>query len=281
MSGLNEGDGAEVWAVPSIARRMEEPFCGADGHHADEPSPFVAGSRLGTLRAICGVKRLRPDAGRTGVSAMWKGPIEAPVAIDALGVRGDVQADREHHGGPEKAVYALAGAEVDHWASELGLDQPGMLGENLVIDGDLDDLELGARIRIEGVPGPAGEDRSVVLVAMSLRNPCGTLARGVGRDDFHFEFAARNRVGILFAVEREGVIEAGAPIEVLSTPGHGVSARRWFAHHDPRDARAILEREAAGALRIAEATRPYLLKAVAEAWSGPGPSPHCASFRVP
>ncbi|WP_115727819.1 MOSC domain-containing protein [Actinomyces culturomici] len=262
MNSLNPTDGSDLVCSPTLARRIDEPFAGADGRNAGEPSPFVAGSELGRLRAICAVVRLRPDAGKAGVSAMEKGPIDGPVAIDALGVRGDLQGDRYHHGGPDKAVYALAGSEVDHWAAELGLDHPGLLGENLVVDGDLDDLEPGSRIRIEGVPGPNGEDRSVLLEARSIRNPCSTLARGVARPGFAAEFASRNRVGILFSVLREGVVEAGARITVESVPGHGVTCRRWFAHHDPSDAALILASEERSDMEIAPALRPYLLRSV-------------------
>ena len=42
--------------------------------------------------------------GRPARSAIWKQPINGPVAVRGVNLEGDDQADREAHGGPDKAV---------------------------------------------------------------------------------------------------------------------------------------------------------------------------------
>ena len=59
------------------------------------------------LVAVCVVHQLRPDAGN-GVTAIDKRPVDGRVRIGRYGVRADVQADRKHHGGLDKALYAYA-----------------------------------------------------------------------------------------------------------------------------------------------------------------------------
>jgi MOSC domain-containing protein YiiM len=59
------------------------------------------------------------------------------VAVRALGLDGDEQADLEVHGGPEKAVYAYAAAHFPDWAARFP-NRPfhgGAMGENLTIAG--------------------------------------------------------------------------------------------------------------------------------------------------
>lgn len=273
-----ETDGAEILVDPPLARRVAERHSGADGCHRDEPVGFAAGDQVGLVEAVCLIRRRRPDAGRAGWSAMAKGPVPR-AQVGALGLVGDRQADRDHHGGPDKAVYAMDAAEVDHWLAVMPGLQVGGMGENLTIRSaagsqtGIDDLELGARLWVgpaETFPGasrPWQGTCGLVLRVTGVRNPCPTFARGMGRGDWIQVFSARNRVGVYFAVEAEGTVTAGSEVRVWTTPGHGVSCRRWFAHHDPRDAQALLAAESAGRMVLAGFTRAYVV-AAAEQDSG-------------
>lgn len=74
--------------------------------------------------------------GRPAVSAIWKSPVTGRVAAKGLNVPGDAQADRQAHGGPDKAVYAYAIEDMRWWGDELGRSlEYGELGENLTTDG--------------------------------------------------------------------------------------------------------------------------------------------------
>ncbi|WP_372594786.1 MOSC domain-containing protein, partial [Actinotalea sp.] len=104
---------------------------------------------LGIVTHVCRVAALHGDESPEGVTAIDKQPVDGPVAVGPFGVRGDVQASRRHHGGPDKAVYAVDEAEAEHWAAELGREiTPGLFGENLRVRGPVDDAEIGERWRV-------------------------------------------------------------------------------------------------------------------------------------
>jgi len=256
-------DGSGIELTTPLARRLDRPHAGADGRHRDEPSPFHEGDLVGAVAAVCAVSRLRPDAGEAGVSAIHKAPLDGPVTVNRLGIVLDQQADRAHHGGLHKALYALDAVEQRHWAAVLGGARPGALGENLVIEpataGGIDDVELGA---VLSIGEPHGDGLRVRVTG--VRNPCPTFARGVGRGDWVDVFSARNRVGVYLEVLKEGTVRVGDRVRVACSPGHRVTCARWFAHHDPRDAQALLNSEAFGNCVLAPFTKKYVQAAAHE-----------------
>ena len=252
-------DGSGLALTRELARVLGEPHAGADGRHRDEPSPFHDGDLVGTVSAVCTVQRLRPDAGPAGVSAIHKGAVDGPVEVGRTGILTDEHGDRAHHGGADKALYVMSAAEQRHWSQVLGGIEPGRLGENLLIEGDIDDVEIGAILSL-GDPSAGG----LRVRVTGVRNPCATFARGVGRADWVEVFSARNRVGVYLAVLNEGVVQAGDEVRMVSSPGHRVTGRRWFAHHDPRDAQRLLNSEIFGNCVIAPFTRKYVSAAAHE-----------------
>ncbi|EGF53784.1 MOSC domain protein [Actinomyces sp. oral taxon 170 str. F0386] len=252
-------DGSGLVLTRELARVLGEPHAGADGRHHDEPSPFHDGDLVGTVSAVCAVRRLRPDAGPAGVSAIHKGAVDGPVEVGRTGIVIDEHGDRAHHGGTDKALYVMSASEQRHWSQVLGGIEPGRLGENLLIEGDIDDVEIGAILSI-GDPAAGG----VRVRVTGVRNPCATFARGVGRADWVEVFSARNRVGVYLAVLNEGAVQAGDEVRVVASPGHRVTCRRWFAHHDPRDAQGLLNSEIFGNCVIAPFTKKYVRAAAHE-----------------
>ena len=252
-------DGSGLALTRELARVLGEPHAGADGRHRDEPSPFHDGDLVGTVSAVCTVQRLRPDAGPAGVSAIHKGAVDGPVEVGRTGILTDEHGDRAHHGGTDKALYVMSAAEQRHWSQVLGGIEPGRLGENLLIEGNIDDVEIGAILSL-GDPSAGG----LRVRVTGVRNPCATFARGVGRADWVEVFSARNRVGVYLAVLNEGVVQAGDEVRMVSSPGHRVTCRRWFAHHDPRDAQGLLNSEIFGNCVIAPFTRKYVSAAAHE-----------------
>ncbi|WP_084355554.1 MOSC domain-containing protein [Actinomyces radicidentis] len=248
-------DGTDLEPLP-LARVLGAPHACADGRHKNEPSPFHDGDVVGTVTAVCAVVATRPDAGAAGESSINKAPVDGPVEVHRLGVVRDHQSDSAHHGGPDKALYLLDAAEQEHWAGVLPGLTPGRLGENLLIApgpaGGIDDVEIGAILTIGD---PATGIRARVT---GVRNPCPTMARGVGRSDWVETFSERARVGVYLSVLRNGTIQAGDEVRLMVSPGHRVTCTRWFAHHDPRDAQAMLNSEIFGNCVLAPFTRKYV-----------------------
>lgn len=210
------------------------------------PVALETGAFAGEILAVCVVHQLHPDLGTVGVTAIDKRAVDGPVKVGKLGVYGDVQADRKHHGGVDQALYALAQEEIDYW--EETLDRPfpaGMFGENLRVSGPVDDVEIGARVRVG----------SVILEATGTRTPCATFARWIGHATMVMEFSQREKPGVYFKVVTTGRIAAGDRMEVISTPRHGVSCARWYRYGHPQDARRLLwahEYEGSEGFRLCE-----------------------------
>ena len=184
--------------------------------------------RLGRLRSVqIGTARPSEIAGREMMTAYHKHPVAGTVAVRALGLEGDEQADLSVHGGPSKAVYAYpfehyafwrtvrAQAGVAGWHDE---PPPGLLGENLTLEGLLEiDVWIGDLLRFP----------DCALAVSEPRYPCFKLDAAMG-----FRHASKMMVqsgfcGFYLAVRRPGTLAAGQTFELVPGP-RGVSIRELF-----------------------------------------------------
>lgn len=187
-----------------------------------------------SVRAVCVVHALTADEGRVGVTAIDKRSVDGPVEVRELGLRGDVQADREHHGGQWKAVYLLSDDDVAPWQDEFGGPiPPGYFGENLRVAGvDTSGLVIGTRLRV-------GE--KLELEITTPRVPCQTFARHVDRPRWVRRFTEQGRPGAYARVVRPGSVAAGDGVELVVIPDHGVTVGDVFAGVTPDQARRLLD----------------------------------------
>ena len=154
--------------------------------------------------------------GKPVTTGIYKNPVAGRVAVRALNLDGDRQADLRVHGGRDKAVYAYPSEFYELWSRERPeLDfRPGTFGENLTTEGLLDDnVSVGDRFRVG----------TAELVVTQPRLPCYKLGIKMGRDEFVTEFLERGLYGFYLAVAREGEVEAGDPIVELSRDPRGVT----------------------------------------------------------
>jgi MOSC domain-containing protein YiiM len=176
---------------------------------SDSGAGTVASVNVGTPRPV-------EVDGRTVMTAIWKHPVEGRVPVRGVNLRGDDQADRSVHGGPDKAVYAYGLEDTEWWESELGRALgPGAFGENLTIRG----LPVS-----EAVIGEQWALGTALLEVCQPRLPCFKL--GLRMDDPRFlkRFAQAGRPGAYHRILREGDIGAGDPVTVVSRPAHGVTS---------------------------------------------------------
>ena len=153
--------------------------------------------------------------GQIVTTAIWKHPADGRVALRGVNFDGDDQADRQVHGGRDKAVYAYAREDYDAWRNVHGVATAhGLFGENLTVEGI--DLSLA-------VIGERWEVGSALLEIAQPRLPCFKL--GIRMDDARFprRFQAEGRMGAYLRIEREGDVGAGDAIAVVSRPEHGVT----------------------------------------------------------
>jgi MOSC domain-containing protein YiiM len=196
-----------------------------------------------SVLAVGSVHQLLPDASNVGVTAIDKRAVKGPVKVHKLGLQGDIQANRVHHGGPDQAVYAYSQADADYWARELERElPPGIFGENLRVAGiEPTNAVIGERWKI-------GLDLEVEVT--SPRTPCATFQRRMGEAQFVKRFSGEGRVGAYLRVLRVGTIRAGDHIHKLYVPKHGVTVGKWFREPDLESMEALKDADAAGQIRL-------------------------------
>jgi MOSC domain-containing protein YiiM len=149
-------------------------------------------------------------------TAIFKSPVEGPVEVSDLNLRGDRQADLSVHGGRFKAVYGYPSEHYAYWRKELPhANLPwGAFGENLTTEGLLEtDLHIGDQVRIG----------SALLQVTQPRSPCYKLTIRFDRDDMVKRFAESNTSGFYFTVLKEGTLQAGAEITIVERHPAAVS----------------------------------------------------------
>lgn len=170
---------------------------------------------------------------RTVYTGAWKHPVTGPRMVRRLNVDGDGQGDLGGHGGENRAVLVYQLDSYRHWAQVFGRDDlvPGMLGENLTVDGLPDDeVCIGDRYRI----GDA------VFEVTQPRVTCYRAGLRIGEPRMAALLVSHGRPGFYSRVITEGAIEAGQEIVKVSSGPEQVSvaeidALLYLPGH-PRDA---------------------------------------------
>ncbi len=154
--------------------------------------------------------------GRTVKTSIWKKPVEGRVHVATLNLEGDQQSDLSVHGGVDKAVYVYPSEHYAFWQSELpGADLAwGAFGENFTSEGlREEEVEIGDRYRIG----------SAELIVTQPRMPCYKLGIRFNRPDLVKRFLQSKKTGFYLAVQREGEVAAGDPIEVIERAVGGLT----------------------------------------------------------
>ncbi len=176
----------------------------------------------GLVTAVCvsGSDLLVVPDRRPNRSGIDKRPVEGRVAVGELGLDGDVQVNRKHHGGEGQAVYAYAQEDADWWAAELDRELPaGRFGENLRTTGlDLTGAVLGERWRVG----------TALLEVTASRTPCANFERFWGVPQLVRRFTAHGASGAYLRLLQTGDVGAGDAVEVVSRPDHGVTVGLLF-----------------------------------------------------
>lgn len=198
----------------------------------------------GSLLAICRVHQLISTATGSGVTAIDKRAVHGPVTLRTFGVLGDVQADSEHHGGPDQAVYAYSQEDADYWSAELGRAiPPGLFGENLRTQGvQTTGAVIGTRWRIG----------TALLEVTSPRVPCATFGERMEEPQWVKRFTAAGRVGTYLRVVERGTVQAGDTITVDYVPSHGITVGKFFTDPSAQDAAALIDLHNAGQLTLSD-----------------------------
>ncbi len=140
---------------------------------------------------------------KTGI---FKLPSDKAVFIGKLGLEGDVQVNKEHHGGKDQAVYFYSKEDYEFWEAKLGKKlEYGIFGENLCIEGvSSKDVCVGDRFRIG----------DVLLEATGPRIPCSVFAARMNDIAFGKKFIKAGRAGFYCRVINEGKVLVGDEVSM-------------------------------------------------------------------
>ena len=175
--------------------------------------------------------------GRQAKSAIWKSPVTDKIIARGINLDGDEQADREAHGGFDKAVYAYAREDAEWWEQQIGRSiAHGEFGENLTTEGiEVNDALIGERWQIG----------SVILEVSEPRIPCWRLGVRMQDKSFPKKFTKALRPGPYFRIIQEGELGTGDTISIVEKPNHNLTLRDVFRIYtkDHNEAERILNVE--------------------------------------
>lgn len=147
--------------------------------------------------------------GRHFLSAIGKTSAPGPLAVGAMGLAGDEQADPSVHGGLSKAIYAYPQEHLPFWQAqrrEHGVSlfdevlPPGFMGENLSLTGLLEaDVWVGDELHFP----------DCVLRVTEPRQPCFKFNAVMGFGHASKAMATSGHCGFYLAVAKPGTLQAG------------------------------------------------------------------------
>lgn len=190
--------------------------------------------------------------GREVPTAFTKLPVTGSVRLSATQLEGDEQADKVHHGGPDKAVCAYFHEHYPYWESILGKPlAPGAFGENFTLSGS---AESSVRI------GDIYRLNDARLQVSQPRGPCFKLSAKHRRPTLEAEVRASGFTGFYFRVLTPGIVTAGSrlTLEAAHQAGVTIEEANRIMHRDKDDAEGLRRLLAVDAL--AESWRSQLVK---------------------
>lgn len=146
-------------------------------------------------------------------SGIDKHPAPGPWQVGLIGLIGDEQADRRHHGGPEKALHHYPFDHYATWRATIGhgqiLQYPGAFGENISTTGWTEDLvHIGDVVRFG----------SVLLQVSQARQPCWKLDLRFGTVGFARRMQTTGMTGWYYRILEPGRVEPGSLLTLTHRP---------------------------------------------------------------
>jgi MOSC domain-containing protein YiiM len=142
-------------------------------------------------------------------SGIAKDRFVGSIELGDEGVVGDVQVDRVHHGGVDKAVLLYAAAHYAQWEPTMGALPWGAFGENITVTGfDEWSVCIGDQFCI-------GE---VLVECTQPRQPCWKLSQRWQRPTLAREVQDNSMTGWYLRVLEPGTVRSTDTIELVARP---------------------------------------------------------------
>ncbi len=193
------------------------------------PSPHslvVSAVFAGPIRTLQSPRE--PGAASTAWrSAILKSRLDAPVHVGSLGLAGDAQKEKKHHGGPTKAVLVYGASRYSElWDAALRPHAEEHAEALRTMSSDVDASAYGFGAFGENITVHGLDERTVYvgdvwqigackLQITEPRGPCATLTRRWMRPVLRDEVTATAAAGWYNAVQTPGRIQVGDAITLV------------------------------------------------------------------
>jgi MOSC domain-containing protein YiiM len=147
--------------------------------------------------------------GRAVLTAIRKSAVAGPVAVRALGLAGDEQADLSVHGGLEKAVYAYPSEHYGFWREQRLQAGVGGIDDELPFGGMGENLTLSGLLEADVWVGDVLEFADCALRVEQPREPCFKFNAAVGFNTAVKVMAQSGFCGFYLSVHTPGSLQAG------------------------------------------------------------------------
>lgn len=154
-----------------------------------------------------GKRQTVPWRGKKVETGIYKHPVDGAILLEKEDVAGDHVVDRRYHGGVDKACYLYSADHYPFWESEFpDVDwQPGMMGENVTIEGLSE-----KRIQIGDIYALG----DAIVQVTQPRQPCFKLGIRVGTQKVIKKFVNNPYPGVYVKLIRAGEVKAGDGFEL-------------------------------------------------------------------
>ncbi|QCD52474.1 MOSC domain-containing protein [Campylobacter sp. RM16192] len=169
-------------------------------------------------------------------SAIFKVATKDEIYADKFGFNGDEVADKKHHGGEQKAIFANSYENYLAWSEFLGLSNLpfGAMGENLTISGMHENNVCIGDIHKIG---------SIVLQISQPRKPCFKLSKRWMNAGMAKEIFRSGLSGWYYRVLENGYCKAGDIVQIIQRDKVGMSVmevNRLF--YSPKDNMSLMDK---------------------------------------
>jgi MOSC domain-containing protein YiiM len=230
MAGTTMADGFSPWCHPRWPTNRC-PHCANElrRYNTLMTAPSLASIQIGQPTTH-GRENATDPHDRLWTSAFFKSGLSGPVFVSRTNIAGDAQADRQNHGGVDKAVLAYAASHYDLWRQEL-TNVPwchGGFGENLTLAGLTEESVCIGDVWSLG---------DALFQVSQPRQPCWKLARRWRITELTAMVIANGRTGWYLRVLQEGMIDAGQELTLIERPHAEWSVARAneVMHHRKAD----------------------------------------------
>ena len=152
-------------------------------------------------------------------SGIAKTPHIGPLWLGLEGLAGDEQADRVHHGGPDKALHHYPFEHYAAWRDELATAQNG--GEGFELGGFGENLSTLGLTENETCIGDVFSLGEAQVQISQGRSPCRKLNLRFGVPDMVSRVHSTGRTGWYYRVLQAGYIHAGDALILQERPCPG------------------------------------------------------------